>query len=111
MKILYLHQYYKTPEEGGAIRSFHIAKAMSENGHHVDVITSSNDKKAKFVDGKIVVHYFKIGYSNSYGFIRRIFAFLLFIISFILCKISLLLIGLISSLIFLFIIPFKLLIL
>lgn len=80
MKILYLHQYYKTPEEGGAIRSFHIAKAMSENGHHVDVITSSNDKKAKFVDGKIVVHYFKIGYSNSYGFIRRIFAFLLFII-------------------------------
>ena len=33
MKILYLHQYFLTPEQGGAIRSYHLAKALVDAGH------------------------------------------------------------------------------
>ncbi len=42
MKIIYLHQYFLTPEQGGAIRSYHLAKAMVEAGHEVEMITSHN---------------------------------------------------------------------
>ena len=39
MKILYLHQYFKTPEEGGAIRSYHIAKEMIAKGYEVEMLS------------------------------------------------------------------------
>ena len=42
MKILYIHQYFKTPSEGGAIRSWHIATGMVRAGHEVILITAHN---------------------------------------------------------------------
>lgn len=79
MNILYIHQYFKTPSEGGAIRSYYIAKGMIENGHHVQMITSHNQNKylKKDIEG-ITVHYLPVKYSNYFGFFRRIYAFLLF---------------------------------
>lgn len=79
MKILYIHQYFKTPEEGGAIRSWYIAKAMVQAGHEVTMITSINQRRPlkTNIDG-ITVHYLPVRYKNSYGFIRRLIAFLYF---------------------------------
>lgn len=79
MKILYIHQYFKTPTEGGAIRSWHIAKGMIAAGHEVVLITSHNDSNIniKIIDG-ITVHYLPVPYDNSFGFLRRAIAFLSF---------------------------------
>lgn len=76
MKILYIHQYFRTPQEGGAIRSFYLAKSLVENGFEVEMITSKNQKKyqIKYIEG-IKVHELPIYYSNSLGFVGRIWAF------------------------------------
>ena len=79
MKILYIHQYFKIPSEGGAIRSWHIAKGMVLAGHEVVVITSHNDSNSiiKIIDG-ITVHYLPVTYNNHFGLLRRAFSFLSF---------------------------------
>ncbi len=85
MHILYVHQYFKTPEEGGAIRSYYIARAMVQNGHTVTMITTHNQTKytKSFIDG-IHVHYLPVSYTQEWGFLRRIMAFLTFV--FLACK-------------------------
>jgi hypothetical protein len=40
MKILYLHQYFNTPEMSGGTRSFEMARRFVLEGHEVHVITS-----------------------------------------------------------------------
>jgi glycosyltransferase involved in cell wall biosynthesis len=79
MKIIYIHQYFKTPQEGGPIRSYYLAKGLVENGFEVEMITSHNhnEKIIKDVDG-IKVHYLPAQYSNLMNFKRRIISFLKF---------------------------------
>ncbi|HEY8401776.1 MAG TPA: glycosyltransferase family 4 protein [Cytophagaceae bacterium] len=81
MKILYIHQYFLTPSEGGAIRSYYLAKSLVDNGHEVEMITSHNaqEYKVENVEG-IKVHYLPVAYDNRFGFFRRIFSFLLFLL-------------------------------
>lgn len=80
MKILYIHQYFKTPSEGGSIRSYYLAKGLVDSGHSVTMITASNQRKysRENVDG-IDVIYLPISYDNSYGFLKRIYAFWQFV--------------------------------
>lgn len=84
MKILYIHQYFKTPDEGGANRSYFMAQALKAKGHEVEMLTAHNERKAltKTVDG-LKVHYLSVRYENQFGFFKRIKAFLHFIL---LCK-------------------------
>lgn len=81
MKILYIHQYFKTPEEGGAIRSYYLAKGLVDRGHEVELITSHNEKSYQFkwIEG-IKVHYLPVYYSNHLGFTSRVWAFVKFIV-------------------------------
>jgi glycosyltransferase involved in cell wall biosynthesis len=76
VKILYIHQYFRTPEEGGAIRSYYLAKGMVDNGIDVELITSHNKpfEEVKNVEG-IKVHYLPVFYDNKLGFAKRVFAF------------------------------------
>ncbi len=79
MRILLVHQYFKTPEEGGGIRSWHIVKAIKDAGHEVTVLTTNNSiRGTKIIDG-VTVNYFQIFYDNRLGFIQRIVAFLRFV--------------------------------
>jgi glycosyltransferase involved in cell wall biosynthesis len=80
VKVLILHQHFRTPYEGGAIRSYYLAKALVDHGIDATVITGYNgrDYLQKNVDG-IDVHYLPIRYDNSFGFYRRGFAFLQYI--------------------------------
>jgi len=82
MKILYIHQYFKTPEEGGAIRSWHIASGMVQAGHEVHLITSHNkpEQITRLING-ITVTYLPIAYDNAFGFFKRTISFLRFILS------------------------------
>jgi len=79
VKILYIHQYFKTPEEGGSIRSYYLAKGLVEAGHEVTMLTAHNgDYQVKTIDG-IDVHYLPIPYDNSLGFLKRLKAFRQFV--------------------------------
>lgn len=78
-KVCYIHQYFKTPEEGGALRSYHIARAMVRRGIQVEMITSHNHPTYKFevIDG-VNVHYLPVKYSNDFAFKKRYIAFIIF---------------------------------
>ena len=79
MKILYVHQYFKTPKEGGSIRSYYLAKGLVAAGHQVTMITTHNGSyQVKNCDG-IEVHYLPVPYDNSFGFLQRIWAFWSFV--------------------------------
>ena len=79
-RILYIHQYFRTPQEGGAIRSYYLSKGLVESGFDVEMITSHNESmvRVKEVDG-VKVHYLPVAYNNEMGAIKRILAFLKFV--------------------------------
>ncbi len=79
MKILYLHQYFLTPEQGGAIRSYHLAKALVEDGHEVEMITSHNHSTYHFeiIEG-IKVHYLPVYYEHNLSILGRLYSFMKF---------------------------------
>src|SRR5690554_6730811 len=83
MKILYIHQYFKTPSEPGGTRSYWIAQALLKKGHNVVMITSSNNIKdrkiTKIIDG-IEVIYIKEKYNQSMSNFRRLISFVGFMI-------------------------------
>lgn len=80
MKIIYLHQYFRTPEQGGAVRSYHLAKGLVEAGIEVELITAHSGKTydQRWMDG-IKVHYLPVDYDQKFGFVRRVWAFLRFV--------------------------------
>lgn len=75
-----LHQHFKTPQTGGAIRSYYLARALVDHGHRVVVMTSTNEKvsKTKNIEG-IEVHYLPIPYDNRFRFYARGWSFILYI--------------------------------
>lgn len=81
MRVFYIHQYFKTPEEGGAIRSWYLSTALVERGVSVEVITTHNKREyqKKQLDG-LIVHYLPVYYDNTFGFMRRIVAFIRFVL-------------------------------
>ncbi len=83
MKIIYLHQYFKTPEEPGGTRSYWFARKLIEHGHEVVMLTSTDQKLAKGyirkkVDG-IDVIYVENAYSNYMSKMAKIRSFLFFV--------------------------------
>lgn len=83
MKIIYIHQYFNTPNMSGGTRSYEMAKRLVAAGHEVHIITSwvkSTDSKTWFeenIDG-IKVHWFPNPYNNKMSFKQRIQAFFRF---------------------------------
>jgi glycosyltransferase involved in cell wall biosynthesis len=81
MKILYLHQYFITPDSAGGTRSYEMARRLVAAGHEVHMITS--DGQGNFSgsgwretnEAGIHVHWSKVRYSNHMGFARRLIAF------------------------------------
>lgn len=80
MKVIYIHQYFRTPEQGGAVRSYHLAKGLVENGIEVEMITthSGKDYDQRWIEG-IKVHYLPIDYDQKFGFLRRVWSFFQFV--------------------------------
>lgn len=80
MRIVYVHQYFRTPEQGGAVRSYHLARGLVQAGIQVDLITAHDGRgyDQRWVDG-IRVHYLPVPYEQDFGFVRRILAFWSFV--------------------------------
>lgn len=82
-RVIYLHQYFITPDNGGGTRSYEFAKRMVQDGYDVHVITANSGStkvkgwKSYEVDG-IQVHSVSVTYSNSMTFKERITAFFKF---------------------------------
>lgn len=87
MKVLYLHQYFATPESNAGTRSYEMAKRMVQNGHKVIFVTSSAYLSKSYdlkkgwnfiqIEG-IELHVLHQSYSNKDGFLSRIFKFISF---------------------------------
>lgn len=87
MRVLYLHQYFNTPQTSGSTRSYEMARRLVAAGHQVTMITSSaslGDTLAPS-DGwhshdleGIHLEVLRVSYSNAMPFNQRIKAFVQF---------------------------------
>jgi len=83
MRILYLHQYFCTPQSSGGVRSYEFARRWVEAGHEVEVVTGTGYDPTlpangiTVIDG-ISVRCVGVKYHAKMGFIRRLWAFTLF---------------------------------
>ncbi len=86
MKILYLHQYFNTPDTPGSTRSYEMARRLVDAGHEVHMITSDYRRTDGAQDSRwsegivagIHVHAVRVPYANRMGFAARMKAFLAF---------------------------------
>ena len=86
MKIVYLHQYFNTPEMAGATRSFELARRLVSAGHEVHMVTADRTPRAAGSGSEwrttdehgITVHWVSVPYDNKMSFSRRIRAFFRF---------------------------------
>ena len=74
---MFLHQHFKTPSTGGALRSYYLAKALVDRNIRVTVITgySGNTLKSEKIEG-IEVYFLPVPYDNRFGFWKRSVSFL-----------------------------------
>ena len=84
MNILYIHQYFTTPEEGGGTRSYEFARSLVKRGHKVTILTglklnnslvNEKNKIDEYIEGVHVI-YLKTTYSTYMSFKRRLYSFM-----------------------------------
>lgn len=80
MKIIYLHQYFNTPDMPGGTRSYEMARRLVAYGHQVEMVTSWREEDGKSAwfttqESGISVHWLPVPYSNKMGFAQRLAAF------------------------------------
>lgn len=87
LRVIYLHQYFNTPQMAGSTRSYEMARRLVDAGHEVHMVTSnrnSNENKNrqwyKTIESGIQVHWIQIPYSNNLSYNDRIKAFFKFAI-------------------------------
>ncbi len=83
MKILYIHQYFKTPYEPGGTRSYWISRELIDRGHQVTVVTSTSKNHPEAgrvqIDGIDVVYVNNPIYSNYLSSLKKAWIFIAFI--------------------------------
>lgn len=86
MKIVYLHQYFATPQMPGGTRSYEMARRLASNGHEVHMVTTRTSVAERrgfprwdveLIDG-IHVHWLPVEYGNRMSYRRRMLAFAIF---------------------------------
>ncbi|GGF22676.1 glycosyltransferase WbuB [Halobacillus andaensis] len=91
MRILYIHQYFKTRGDAGGTRSYEFGRHLVNKGHEVTVLTTdinydypvekfSKNAKVYNIDGMKVIAV-KGKYSNYMSYPKRILSFLSFMIN------------------------------
>ncbi|MGO8828764.1 MAG: glycosyltransferase family 4 protein [Steroidobacteraceae bacterium] len=83
MRIIYLHQYFNTPEMSGSTRSFEVGRRLAAAGHQVDIITSwqePTERRGWFTTevAGMRVHWLPVRYSNHMNHLERMGAFIRF---------------------------------
>lgn len=84
MRIVYLHQYFVTPQMAGAGRSYEMARRLVAAGHDVHMVTSDQGGAPadaiwrESLEAGIHVHWTSVRYDNVMGYQARIRAFSIF---------------------------------
>lgn len=83
MKIIYLHQYFNTPEMPGSTRSYEFSRRLVKMGHEVEMITTYREPYKtkewfKTRDNGINIHWLPLNYSNHMNFFSRLKVFFIF---------------------------------
>src|SRR5688572_6919096 len=85
MRIVYLHQYFTTPEMSGGTRSYEIGRRLAARGHEVHMVTTVRNvtprgrrRWSRSESAGIHVHALPVPYSNRMSYARRIEAFMRF---------------------------------
>ena len=81
MNILYIHQYFVTPDEPGGTRSYWISQELIKRGHKVTVVTSNSEsghEPGRFNRDWIDVVYVRNDYSQYYSRLKKIWSFVKF---------------------------------
>jgi len=83
LKIIYLHQYFNTPDMAGGTRSYEMARRLVAAGHEVYMVTTwrKHIEKTDWFTTKeagINVYWLPVPYSNYLSYSKRIQAFLRF---------------------------------
>lgn len=83
MKILYIHQYYITPSQPGATRSYWVSQKLKERGDRITMLTSTstvkdNENKGRVCVDGIDVIYLEIPYHGTMSIRERMLAFVKF---------------------------------
>lgn len=88
MKIVYLHQYFKFPDETGGTRSYDLAKSFVENGYEVEVVTATSNERYKgggrwttIEREGIKVNYIYLPYGNHLSYLKRTWVFFKFLVA------------------------------
>src|SRR5690554_5942749 len=86
MKILYLHQYFKFPDETGGTRSYDLASSFVSKGIDVTVVTATSDEKyntkQKWIEIEregIRINYIYLPYGNHLSYLQRTLVFFKFL--------------------------------
>lgn len=84
MKIVYLHQYFTSPDTPNGTRSYEMARRFAAAGHDVHVVASRHSESKlvprwslQNLDG-MTVHWIPVKYETRMGFFKRMTAFLVF---------------------------------
>ena len=88
MRIVYLHQHFKTPEMVGGTRSYEMAKRLAAMGHEVHMVAADGrigerraTKWSQSREAGFRVHWYPAEYSNRLGVAARIRAFVRFAVA------------------------------
>jgi glycosyltransferase involved in cell wall biosynthesis len=84
VRVVYVHQYFLTPDMPGGTRSYEWARRLVQRGHEVHVVTTdtqaargSRGWRTSEVEG-VTVHWLPVPYSNAQSYARRLWAFVRF---------------------------------
>lgn len=82
MRIIYLHQYFKTPKMNGGTYSYEITRQLVARGHEVHMVTADctgNGRRwYRTEEAGIQVHWLPVAYSNHMSYGQRMRAFFRF---------------------------------
>lgn len=75
--ILYLEQFFRLPEEPGITQPYDFAQALAAAGHTVYMIAGRNQPTATHMQREgFEIYSLPVYYQQSWGFVRRMFAYL-----------------------------------
>lgn len=80
MRIVYIHQYFKTPSTPGGSRSYEMARRLAARGHDVHIVSSTSEVASGFTESveNFKVHWLPVPYSQLMSYKERIKAFISF---------------------------------
>lgn len=80
MRIVYIHQYFKTPSTPGGSRSYEMARRLAARGHDVHIVASTSEAASGFTESveNFTVHWLSVPYSQLMSYKERIKAFISF---------------------------------